>query len=178
MIQAAFWRYLRAVPIGGWPSFLCALAAVALPTFLRVVVNGVVTGCEFTPYLPFVLISALILRGWLAGTVALTSVAIMGGLFDGFRIHALPCFASSAAMFLAASAVMIVIAVGGRKLLSALLKPARDSGGLIFSLEKGEVWASWYGDDVPVRLGTQRKVAEMMEDFLAQVRLGKRLGGD
>ena len=177
MIRGAFWRYFRVVPIGGWPALLCASAAVALPTALRATVHGVVTGCEFTPYLPFVLISALLLRGWLSGAVAVTSVAIMGGLFNGFQNYALPCFASSAAMFLAASALMIAIAVGGRKLLTALLKPNRDAGGLIFSLEKGEVWASWHGDDVPVRLGTQRKVAEMMEDFLAQVRLGKRLGG-
>ena len=43
------------------------------------------------------------------------------------------------------------------------------------SLEQGEVWASWYGQAAPVNLGSQRKVSEMMEDFLAQVELGERL---
>jgi hypothetical protein len=73
---------------------------------------------------------------------------------------------------------MISIGAVARLVLDALQKPHRDSGGLVFSLEKGEVWASWYGQDVPVRLGSQRKVAEMMEDFLAQEQLGKRLNGD
>ena len=49
------------------------------------------------------------------------------------------------------------------------------AGGIVFSLEKGEVWASWYGHGAPVHLGSQRKVSEMMEDFLAQVEVGKRL---
>jgi hypothetical protein len=156
------------MPVTGWPALICAILAVLLPTTVRAGLSGVVTGCEFTPYLPFVLISAIVLRGWLASAVALTSAAIMGGVFGGFRTYELPCFASASAMFLAASAVMIAVAVLGRHVLFALLKPGRDAGGLVFSLERGEVWASWYGNDVPVRLGTQRKVAEMMEDFLAQ----------
>lgn len=175
MVRAIFWRYLRAAPITGAPVLLCACIAVFLPTLLRAAVSGVVTGCEFTPYLPFVLASAILLRGGLAAAIALMSAAIMGGLFGGLRAYELPCFASAAAIFLASSAVMIGIAMIGRRVLTALLRPDRDTGGLVFSLEKGEVWASWYGHDVPVCLGSQRKVAEMMEDFLAQVQVGKRL---
>jgi hypothetical protein len=52
------------------------------------------------------------------------------------------------------------------------------AGGIVFSLEKGEVWASWYGQGAPVLLGSQRKVSEMMSDYLAQERLGKRLSGE
>ena len=174
MVRAKFSRWLRALPIAGWPAIFCAFAVVALPTVIRAAVSGVVTGCEFTPYLPFVLVSALLLRWWLAGGVALSAVAIMGGIFEGWKSLHLPCFFSAAAMFLTASAAMITIAVFARRLLISLLKPDT-AGGLIFSLEKGEVWASWYGHEVPVRLGTQRKVAEMMEDFLAQVKVGKRL---
>ena len=48
-------------------------------------------------------------------------------------------------------------------------------GGIVFSLERGEVWASWYGNAPPVLLGSQRKVSEMMQDFLKQEELGKRL---
>ena len=168
MVRAIFWRYLRAAPVTGAAALLCACLAVLLPTVLRAAVSGIVTGCEFTPYLPFVLVSALTLRASLASAVALTSAAVMGGMFGGFRAYELPCFASASAIFLGASAVIIAIAIVGRHVLFALLKPDRDGGGLVFSLEKGEVWASWYGNDVPVCLGTQRKVAELMEDFLAQ----------
>ena len=70
-------------PLTGWLALLGAIAAVALPTVVRVAVNGVVTGCEFTPYLPFVLISAILL-GWKhAIAVALASVVVLGGLFFG-----------------------------------------------------------------------------------------------
>lgn len=168
MVRGVFWRCLRAMPVTGWPALACAILAVLVPTTVRAAASGVVTGCEFTPYLPFVLISAIVLRAWLASAVPLASAAIMGGMFGGFRAYELPCFASASAMFLGASAVMISVAILGRHVLFALLKPGRDAGGLVFSLEKGEVWASWYGNDVPVRLGNQRKVAEMMEDFLAQ----------
>jgi len=48
-------------------------------------------------------------------------------------------------------------------------------GGIVFSLEKGQVWASWYGQGPPVLLGSQRKVGEMMKDFLAQEELARRL---
>ena len=48
-------------------------------------------------------------------------------------------------------------------------------GGIVFSLEKGQAWASWYGQESHVQLGPQGEVAEMMEDFLAQLEVGKRL---
>ena len=53
----------------------------------------------------------------------------------------------------------------------------RAPAGIIFSLEKGEVWASWHGSGPPMRLGSQERVEAMMEDFLAQGELGKRLTG-
>ena len=48
-------------------------------------------------------------------------------------------------------------------------------GGIVFSLDDGKVWASWYGQGPPVLLGSQKKVSGMMEDFLAQEEVGKRL---
>jgi hypothetical protein len=59
----------------------------------------------------------------------------------------------------------------------ALQKRGADEtlGGIVFSLEKGQVWASWYGRGAPVLLGSQRKVSEMMQDFLAQEELARRL---
>ena len=51
----------------------------------------------------------------------------------------------------------------------------REPSGIIFSLEKGVAWARWRGQGEPVRLGPQAEVAEMMEDFLAQLELAERL---
>jgi hypothetical protein len=49
------------------------------------------------------------------------------------------------------------------------------TGGIVFSVENGQAWASWYGQDKPVHLGPQHEVAEMMQDFLAQVELARFL---
>ena len=148
---------------------MVAVAAVAVPTAVRAAVTGVVTGCEFTPYLPFVLASALLLRWWQAAGVALASVAIMGDLIFGPQsaVLGLPCFASSAAIFLGASAIMIGVAELLRRVVAAIEVREPDGGGIIFSLEKGDVWLSWNGSGAPVRLGSQKNVAERMKSFLA-----------
>ena len=62
-----------------------------------------------------------------------------------------------------------------RQVVAMLQKPDDSAGGIVFSLEKGEVWASWYGHGQPVRLGTRRTVASKMEDFLKHEDLAKRL---
>jgi hypothetical protein len=177
MIRAGSTRWLIMPLLTGRRALLCALVAIALPTLARAAVHGVVTGCEFTPYLPFVLVCAILLRWWQAGAVAIVSVGIMGGLFGGVQAHHMDCFMPAAGMFMASSAMMIGIAVSVRCVISALRNRGADesAGGIVFSLEKGEVWASWYGHSAPVHLGSQRKVSEMMEDFLAQVEVGKRL---
>jgi hypothetical protein len=79
----------------------------------------------------------------------------------------MPCFASSAAMFLGASAMMIGVAELFRRWISALQNREPDGGGIIFSLEDGEVWASWNGSGAPVRLGSKKNVSEKMKSFLA-----------
>jgi len=179
MFRDVFNRWLRAPLLTGHTAVLCGILALAVPTFVPAAVNGVVTGCEFTPYLPFVFLCAVMLRWWQAGAVALTSVAIMGGVLEGPSRHmlALPCFLPSAGIFLASSAGMIAIAMLVRQVIARLQKPDDSSGGIIFSLEKGEVWASWYGHGQPVRLGSRKTVARMMEDFLKQEQLAKRLAG-
>ena len=83
MIRAGSTRWLIMPLLTGRFALLCAMVAVALPTLVRAAVDGVVTGCEFTPYLPFVLVCAILLRWWQAGAVALVSVGIIGGLFGG-----------------------------------------------------------------------------------------------
>lgn len=46
---------------------------------------------------------------------------------------------------------------------------------IIFSSRDGFVWASWPESDAVVRLGRQNIVSAMMQDFLEQNALGKRL---
>ena len=180
-IVAGLTRWLHAPPATGRLALLCGVIAVALPTAVRAAVNGIVTGCEFTPYLPFVLVSALLLRWWQASAVALASVAILGGLFvsppSASFLEA--CFISSAGIFLASSAIMIGAVILVRQVFAHIHSRGRDesAGGIVFSLEQNQVWASWYGSGPPMILGSEEKVGEMMEDYLAQVELGKRLTG-
>ena len=112
MIRADLSRWLQVPPTTGPTALLCGILAVALPTIVRAAVSGAVTGCEFTPYLPFVLISAILLSWWQASAVALVSVAILGGLFVA-PVESLmaQCFISGAAIFLASSATMIGVVV-------------------------------------------------------------------
>jgi hypothetical protein len=181
MIRAGLNRFLQAPVATGPMALACGIVAIALPTLVREAVNGVVHGCEFTPFLPSILVCAILLRWWQAGAVALSCVAIHGLVFEQGQMGSLEsaCFLSSAGIFLASSAAMIAVIVAIRQLVEAIRSERTEepSGGIVFSLEQGEVWASWYGQGQPVRLGNQHKVSEMMEDFLAQVELGKRLNG-
>ncbi|MCF2513688.1 hypothetical protein LVY65_01215 [Sphingomonas sp. G124] len=105
---------------------------------------------------------------------------MFGGLFVGppSKFFEQPCAMSSAAMFLAASALIIGIVIITRRAIAGILShPDGASGGVIFSLEEDQVWANWYGQGPPVCLGSRKKVGKMMEDFLAQEELAKRLNG-
>jgi len=179
MIRNGLIRWLKASPLTGRLALLCGLVAILLGTLIREGIDGDVTGCEFTPYLPFVLVSAILLRWWQAGLVALASVAALGGLFMGPPAELLGshCFLSSSGIFLASSAAMIGFVCLVRGLTLSLHVPGADesAGGIVFSLKEGEVWASWYGQGPPVLLGSQAKVTAMMEDFLGQVRVAKWL---
>ncbi len=181
MIRARLTRWLLAPSLTGRLALLFGIFILVVPTIVRADVDDVVTGCEFTPYLPFVLLAALLLRWWNAAAVALASVAILGTLFIGppNQLLASSCFLSSAGIFLAASAAMIGSVMLFRSVVAAVHRRGADesAGGIVFSLERGEVWASWYGQGPPVLLGSQEKVSGMMEDFLAQQELGKRLNG-
>ena len=61
--------------------------------------------------------------------------------------------------------------------LPPISRSARDrtAKGIVFSLERGQVWASWEQQEDSVHLGSEEEVVPMMEDFLAQVALGKKL---
>lgn len=161
---------------GQW-ALVCGIGAVSIPTLIRFAVNGVVSGCEYTPYLPFVLLSAILLRWWQAALVTLASAAVYSGVFLGSPMELLQdaCTTYSVGMFFAASTMIISIVVAIRRLTARMFSHADEAkGGVIFSMEDGHVWASWYGQGPPVCLGSQQKVGRMMEDFLAQEELAKR----
>lgn len=170
-MKAHLTRWLQEPPVTGWYALAGAIAALAVPTAFRFAMRGSVTGCEFTPYLPFVLLAAILLGWWQAGAIALASVAVLGGLFVGPQaaIAQKDCFVSGAAVFMASSALIVGVAILIRRLIGNLQRRGADegSGGIVFSVEQGEVWASWYGQGAPLRLGPQRKVVRMMEEFLA-----------
>ena len=174
-----FHRLAKSTPLSGRLALLCGLVVLALATVVRAAIDPAVTGCEFTPYLPFVLLSAVLLRWWQAGLVALASAGILGLLFIGppSLLLGSSCYLSSAGIFLGASAAMIGCVALVRRLFHSIRTAGADetAGGVVFSLEDGEVWASWYGQGPPVLLGSQAKVSTMMKDFLAQVELGNRL---
>jgi len=75
-------------------------------------------------------------------------------------------------VFLAASAIAICLV----RACKSYIQGRRPIGeGIIFSLDQGHAWASWYRTGSRVRLGSKEEVAEMMKDFLAQLELGERL---
>lgn len=74
--------------------------------------------------------------------------------------------------------MIIGLVEAARSTVENALRPARPDGTptqVVFSSQGGYAWASWYGSHSWVRLGPKDEVAVMMEDFLAQLELGKRL---
>jgi K+-sensing histidine kinase KdpD len=162
-----------------WAAAL-ALAAIGIPTLIRGELNDIVEGCETAAFFPFVLLAAIFLGWRWAAVVALASAMIINVYFIGpdgqFMEEACDVFGFST--FLIGSTMIIGFVEAIRlELGKAEQAESQPSGGIVFSLQDGEAWASWYGRGEPVRLGPQEDVAEMMEDFLAQLELGKRLNG-
>ena len=169
-------KWLVATPLTGKSALVCAGAAVVLPTLYRVSLDGMVMGIGYCPYLPFILLSALLL-GWRQSVViALVSVTVVDALFAGTRFEVVesPTDMLGDVGFLVISAMIIGLAQAIRTAFDDLVGPTR-GGGVIFSLEDGQAWASWPTAGFHLRLGPQDGVAEMMTDFLAQVELAKRL---
>ena len=117
MIRNKLMRWLQGPPATGALALLVLVLTVAIPTGIRAAIDGVIVGCEFTPYLPFVLLSAVLLRWWQAALVALAAVAILGGAFMGTHGFNSACFLSGAGIFLASSAAMIFTMVAVRHIM-------------------------------------------------------------
>jgi len=179
MLGSRFARWLTAPPLSGRVALLSAILALTFSTVIRAAIDPYVTGCEFTPYLPFVLLAAILLPWWEAGLVALSVVPILGLMFVGTptELAASTCFLSSAGIFLASSAGAISFVVLIRRVVVSIQRSGDDesAGGVLFSLDRGQVWASWYGRVPRVLLGSREKVSGMMEDFLAQEEVARRL---
>ena len=61
---------------------------------------------------------------------------------------------------------------------NAATRPGDENGPkeeIVFSSRDGFVWASWPQTNATIRLGRHDLVAAMMQDFLAQDSLGRRL---
>lgn len=175
--------WLPAPPVtGGW-AMAGVVALIAVPTLVRLAVDGDVTGVAFTPYSPAVLVAAVLLGAPYAALVALAGAVIGDALFVGARYQMFegPTDLFGVFAFLLTATLIIGLVEAVRSLiLDWMTRRAAGEApsGVVFSLDRGEAWASWYAGGPPVRLGPQEEVSAMMQDFLAQLELGKRLTRD
>ena len=173
-------RSLEKPPVTGIYALVCVIAAVALPTIIRCLVDDAVTGVAFSPYIPFVLLAAVLVEQKYAVSVAVVSAAVADLLFIEPRFEPLagPTDAFGIFIFLVSAALIVGLIHVARLAIASHPRPAACGDGrtgIIFSLEKGQALASWSGSGRPLRLGPESEVAEMMQDFLDQLELGKRL---
>jgi hypothetical protein len=169
-------KWLVITPLAGKPALMLAVAAVALPTLYRLSLDGMVVGIVYSPYLPFVLLCAVLLGWRQAGLIALVSVAVADALFVGTRFQLIegPTDMLGDLGFLVVSVLIIALVHAIRTAFEDLIGPTA-TDGVFFSLEGGQAWASWPTAGFHLRLGPQNDVTEMMKDFIAQVELAKRL---
>lgn len=172
--------WLAAPSIKGAKALIFGIAMMAIPTAIRGAVDEIVTGCEFTVFLPFVFVSAFFMEWHYAAAVALACVGLADYLFMAtpHSFIAGPCDTYVVGVYLVASAMMIGAVAIVRKMVAASFSPGdveEKAGSVVFSLEEDQAWAGWHGRRSTVRLGQKDDVAEMMEDFLAQLELAERL---
>ena len=180
MTRIAFLTALLVTPpLAGPFAPILSAAALVIPTTILSLDHALPAGACCTTYFPFVLLSAVLLGPLYASAVAIGSAGLADALFMGPRYH---LFDSPMDKFGdTASLISSVLIIGLVYLFRKLLKNRSQSNdpeskaGIIFSLEKGQAWASWAGATDRVNLGSQEEVATMMQDFLAQLELGKRL---
>ena len=173
--------WFLAPAITGRRAHFWSLVAVGLPTLIRAAVQGPVTGIPLSPYVPFVLLSAIALSWKHATAVAVISSLVGSVMFiePRFVLFAGPTDWFAIAVFLVTAAMIIkfVHAVKGLVVEAPGSPAAKHRDGIVFSSESGDAWASWQGHRCTVRLGTKDEVAVMMQDYLAQCELGRQLAG-
>jgi hypothetical protein len=171
---------LEAPRITGIQALPWAALAVAVPTLIRDALDSAVIGVTMMPYIPFFLLTALFLTWGYAAVTAIASAAVADALFIGPPNQLLegPSDLAAVGFFLVSAAMIVGLVQATRKAHASRTAAVQSSGapgGVVFSLEDGQAWASWYGSGPAIRLGPQEEVTEMMQDFIAQVELGKRL---
>ena len=176
-------NWLFTPPLHGTGAAAVSVAAVAVATLIHLSLFSPMESQACTVFCPFILLIS-ILCGWrwaltaAAGSAIICNTVLMGAPYafhlQGPEIEVL-------VSFLGFSALMILVVQLFRLTAARSLRQAgaqERASGIVFSLVDGQVWASWYGIDAPVRLGSQDEVAPMMEDFIAQAELGKQLQAD
>lgn len=180
MNRAELKRWLLSPSVTGYQAIIWCLIAVVIPTMFRISVDELVTGVVVAPFFPSVLLSAIFLGARYASGVTVASAAVADAFFIGPPLEFFegPSDIIALGVFFVASVMIIAFVQLVRGMLADAGQlegtPGR-KGNVVFSLEKGQAWAGWHGERSRVQLGPQEEVAEMMEDFLAQVELGKYL---
>ena len=180
MIMERLTKLLLSPPATGWRALVIAVLLVTVPTLVRLVIGLWLDRLPFFAYIPFVVLAAVMLHWRWAAGVAFASWLVADMLFMGPAFR--PSFGAFEVIgfiiFICSAMLVIALVEAARMIIENSLRPARTGGfhaPVVFSLEGGQAWASWYGSHSWVRLGPEADVAEMMEDFLAQRELGKRL---
>ena len=174
-------RWLTATPISGIKALACEIAVLAIPTLIRLSMGmqSMWLDCCI-PYYPFILVAAVLL-GWKAASLlAVIAAGITDFLFVGrpYGFLDTPSDLFDVTAFLFSAFLIIGLVQLIRRVAVEILRLTdfgEPTSGIIFSLEAGQAWASWKGASTPLRLGRQEEVAEMMQDFLAQIEVGERL---
>ena len=126
---------------------------------------------------------------WLLGRFRATETARARDLFSAavedmpfidprFVPLAGPTDAVGILVFLVSAALIIALMEVARCAIRARIRPApcgNGRTGVVFSLEKGSRGQPGMDAIGPQRLGPDIEVAEMMQDFLTQIEIGKRL---
>lgn len=171
--------WLSEPPLDGGAAVAFALAAIAIPASVRLAIFTGMNDYQCITFCPFVLASAVLLKTRFALGVAIGSALTCNLLMGAhYMLHSDEPDLLGSAIFLGYSLLVVGCMHLARKRSAQPREQeiAREAeGGIVFSLEAGEAWASWPGADAPVRLGAEKEVAFMMEDFLAQLELGRRL---
>jgi hypothetical protein len=175
-------KWLLGPPVTGLPALAVAIAAVLLPTLVRGAVDGVVDGFVFATYYPAILLAVMVLDWRLAAATAIAASLVGDLLFMGLPSDLLNSATDlfGVSLFVFYSAMVIYLMRAVRRAVGDplwLKGPDEEPAEIVFSLERGHACVSWRGERSFVPLGPEREVAAMMEDFLAQLELGKRLSG-
>ena len=167
-------------PVHGTWVVALAVAGIAVPTAIRMAMSPGIDDEACTIFCPFVLMVS-ILCGWRYALVtAVGSAVACNTILMGwpYRFHFSRSEIEGLSTFLGYSAFMISVIWLFRTTAARSLRQAgaeESVSGVVFSLDRGEAWASWYGVDAPVRLGPTREVIDMMKDFIRQAEVAERL---